>query len=250
MWIIDLTFLQESADIFEEYFINKKYKITTYSGKIFLIVNTVKNYPHLIGVHSPSLGRLRGSEFFFNCIKDNNTSEWTNSMKHTFNRIYPDNIPYGNNDIKITFFPLMPEIFINDNYIISVNYDKDRRTDHKSFDTELLISDFNDGMSVGMVEKDDGTFGFNSWRVEENEEALMDLYSHQEIDLIKTIEQYEDDKTTFTKAQTVTKRNLWRLSRLVRSYDCTIIESDIKATIDALSHFDDSEFEVAMQSIN
>lgn len=81
MWTIDLSFLQESAFIFLEHFINKYYRINTYSGKTFLIINTVQNYPHLVGIKRPVLGRLKGSEFLFDCILQNDTSSWTDEMK-------------------------------------------------------------------------------------------------------------------------------------------------------------------------
>lgn len=74
-------------------------------------------------------------------------------MKRVFNSIYPSSQPYGLNDIKITFFPLMPDIFTKDNYVISVNYNKDARNDNRVFNTEILISDFNEGMNIGMVQK-------------------------------------------------------------------------------------------------
>lgn len=172
MWIIDLTFLQESARIFKENFIDRYYKTHTFCGKTFLVVNDEKNYPHLIGIRLDQLKRLRGSSYLFRCIMENDTSEWTNDMKKVFNRIYPDGIPKGNNDIKITFFPLMLAIFVKDNYVISVNYDRTRMHDHRPFDTEVLISDFNEGMNIGMKQRKDGSFGFNSWRVEENEEKI------------------------------------------------------------------------------
>lgn len=243
MWIIDLTFLQESANIFEKFFIEKYYKIYTYSGKCFLIVNSVKNYPHLVGIHRQQLSRLGGSEYLFNSIKNNDTSGWTEQMKRTFNAVYPYSIPWGNNDIKITFFPLMPDIFIRNNYVISVNYDKTKRTDNKPFDTEILISDFNDGMSIGMKQRDDGSFGFNSWRVEENEGKIMDLYSSQEIDLIKTIEQYEQGNVVFIKEQQLSNKNIWRLSRMVKHKNVSIVESVIKNQVLSLVQYDDCEFE-------
>ena len=68
MWTIDLEFLQESANIFLEEFIKKYYKIYTQAGKEFLVINEIKNYPHLIGIHRPQLVRLRGAEFLFNSI--------------------------------------------------------------------------------------------------------------------------------------------------------------------------------------
>lgn len=188
MWMIDLAFLQESVNVFEQYFVNKQYKIHTYSGKTFLIVNSIKNYPHLVGIGPHELQRLRGSQFLINCIKNNDTSVWNKNMKKTFTHIYPKGIPHGFNDIKITFFSLMPDLFVKDNYVISVNYDKTSSPTHGSFDTEVLISDFNEGMNIGMKQRDDGTFGFNSWRVELNESKMMEMYQSQEIDLIESIE--------------------------------------------------------------
>ena len=35
----------------------------------------------------------------------------------------------------------------------SVNYNKDARNDNRVFNTEILISDFNEGMNIGMVQK-------------------------------------------------------------------------------------------------
>lgn len=181
---------------------------------------------------------------------ENDTSEWTNDMKKVFNRIYPDGIPKGNNDIKITFFPLMPAIFVKDNYVISVNYDRTRRHDHRPFDTEVLIADFNEGMNIGMKQRKDGGFGFNSWRVEENEEKIMNLYTSQDIDLIKSIEQYENGNLTSTKTQKISEKNLWRLSRLVKNYHVSIIGSSIRENILFLSEFDDKDFDNTISSLN
>ncbi|MEJ8738094.1 hypothetical protein WKT02_11610 [Erysipelotrichaceae bacterium HCN-30851] len=50
-----------------------------------------------------------------------------------------------------------------------------------------------------MKHRKDGSFGFNSWRVEENEEKIMNLYTSQDIDLKKFIEQYENGNLTSTK---------------------------------------------------
>ena len=98
-------------------------------------------------------------------------------MKKTFMHIYPKGIPHGFNDIKITFFPLMPDLFVKDNYVISVNYDRTSSPTHGLFDTEVLISDFNEGMNIGMKQ-----------RVELNESKMMEMYQSQEIDLIESIE--------------------------------------------------------------
>ena len=51
MWNIDLSFLQESAQIFLDEFVHKYYRIYTKSGQVFLVINTIQNYPHLIGIH-------------------------------------------------------------------------------------------------------------------------------------------------------------------------------------------------------
>ncbi len=75
----------------------------------------------------------------------------------------------------------MPAIFVKDNYVISVNYDCTRRHEYR------------------MKHRKDGSFGFNSWRVEENEEKIMNLYTSQDIDLKKFIEQYENGNLTSTK---------------------------------------------------
>lgn len=246
MWIVDLTFLQESASIFEEYFIKKNYKIYTCSGKVFLVINEVKNYPHLIGIRSQTLSRLRGSEFLFNCIKNNDTTQWTDPMKRTFYRVYHGGIPSGLNDIKITFFPLMPELFIKDNYIISVNYNKNNATTFGSFDTEVLISDFNEGMNIGMKQRLDSSFGFNSWRVEQNEQEIMNMYSAQEIDLIEKIEQYENGTLLSSKSLNLNNKNYWRLSRLMKNHNSTFLPSPHYAKIVSLSKYEDSDFETAI----
>ena len=51
MWNIDLSFLQESDQIFFDEFVHKYYRIYTKSGQVFLVINTIQNYPHLIGIH-------------------------------------------------------------------------------------------------------------------------------------------------------------------------------------------------------
>lgn len=249
MWIVDLSFLQESALVFEENFIKKYYRIHTFSGKTFLVINEIKNYPHLVGIHFSKLQRLKGSEFLFECIKNNDTTLWTESMKRTFNSIFPNGKARGNNDIKITFFPMMPEIFIANNYVISLNYDKTKNNSSGSFDTEILISDFNNGMNIGMKQRNDNTFGFNSWRVEENENAIMELYRNQEIDLINTIEQFENGRKMRTKNQSLNFNNLWRLSRLVKNYNVTIMNSIYKSKIISLAQYEDDKYEEAMKNI-
>lgn len=47
MWNVDLSFLQESAQIFLDEFVHKYYRIYTKSGQVFLVINTIQNYPHL-----------------------------------------------------------------------------------------------------------------------------------------------------------------------------------------------------------
>lgn len=246
MWLVDLTFLQESANIFEEYFVKKNYKIYTCSGKVFLVINEIKNYPHLIGIRRQILSRLRGSEFLFNCIKNNDTTQWTTSMKRTFYGVYHGGLPFGLNDIKITFFPLMIELFVKDNYIISVNYDKNNATTSGAFDTEVLISDFNEGMNIGMKQRLDSSFGFNSWRVEQNEQEIMNMYSAQEIDLIEKIEQYENGTLLFSNSLNLNKKNYWRLSRLMKNYSSTFLPSSHHEKIVSLSKYEDSDFTNAM----
>ena len=40
MWNIDLSFLQESAQIFLDEFVHKYYRIYTKSGRVFLVIKT------------------------------------------------------------------------------------------------------------------------------------------------------------------------------------------------------------------
>lgn len=177
-------------------------------------------------------------------------------MKMVFNSIYPNSQPYGLNDIKITFFPLMPDIFTKDNYVISVNYDKDARNydkdarnDNRVFNTEILISDFNEGMNIGMVQKNDSSFGFNSWRVEDSESNIMDMYRNQVVDLIDKIETFKDGVLIHTKVLALKDTNLWRLSRLVKNYGVTIVESNDSNKINFLSTYDDSDFVFAFKEL-
>ena len=249
MWNIDLSFLQESAQIFLDEFVHKYYRIYTKSGQVFLVINTIQNYPHLIGIHRQQLTRLRGSNYLFSCIQNNDTSSWTDSMKRVFNSIYPNSQPYGLNDIKITFFPLMPDIFTKDNYVISVNYNKVARNDNRVFNTEILISDFNEGMNIGMVQKNDSSFSFNSWRVEDSESNIMDMYRNQIVDLIDKIETFKDGALIHTKALTLKNTNLWRLSRLVKNYGVTIVESNDSNKIYFLSNYDDNDFAFAFEEL-
>lgn len=65
MWNVDLSFLQESAQIFLDEFVHKYYRIYTKSGRVFLVINTIQNYPHLIGIHRQQLTRLRFQLFVF-----------------------------------------------------------------------------------------------------------------------------------------------------------------------------------------
>lgn len=171
-------------------------------------------------------------------------------MKRVFNSIYPNCRPYGLNDIKITFFPLMPDIFANDNYVISVNYDKNARNDNRVFNTEILISDFNEGMNIGMIQKNDFSFGFNSWRVEDSESNIMDMYRNQTVDLIDRIETFKDGTLIHTKTLSLKNTNLWRLSRLVKNYGVTILDSKEADIINFLSIYNDTEFNVAFEDLN
>lgn len=249
MWNIDLSFLQESAQIFLDEFVHKYYRIHTKSGHVFLVINTIQNYPHLIGIHRHQLTRLRGSNYLFTSIQNNDTSLWTDSMKRVFNSVYPNSQPYGLNDIKITFFPLMPDIFRKDNYVISVNYDKNARNDNRVFNTEILISDFNDGMNIGMVQKNDSSFSFNSWRVEDSESNIMDMYRNQVVDLIDKIETFKEGTLIHTKVLTLRDANLWRLSRLVKNYGVTIVGTNIVNKINLLSTFADNDFSIAFEEL-
>ena len=70
----------------------------------------------------------------------------------------------------------------------SANYNKDARNDNRVFNTEILISDFNEGMNIGMVQKNDSSFSFNSWRVEDSESNIMDMYKNQIVDLIYNLQ--------------------------------------------------------------
>ena len=65
MWNIDLSFLQESAQIFLDEFVHKYYRIYTKSGQVFLVINTIQNYPYLIGIHRQQLTRLRANYIKF-----------------------------------------------------------------------------------------------------------------------------------------------------------------------------------------
>ena len=143
----------------------------------------------------------------------------------------------------------MPDIFTKDNYVISVNYDKDARNDNRVFNTEILISDFNEGMNIGMVQKNDSSFGFNSWRVEDSESNIMDMYKNQVVDLIDKIETFKDGTLIHTKALTLKNTNLWRLSRLVKNYGVTIVESNDSNKIYFLSNYDDSDFVFAFKEL-
>ena len=98
-----------------------------------------------------------------------------------------------------------------------------------------------------MKHRKDGSFGFNSWRVEENEEKIMNLYTSQDIDLKKFIEQYENGNLTSTK-------NFWKESKeiiwLVKNYHVSIIGFSIRENILFLSEFDDTDFDNAIASLN
>lgn len=75
-------------------------------------------------------------------------------------------------------------------------------------------------------------------------------YISQDIDLIKSIEQYENGNLTSTKTQKISEKNLWRLSRLVKNYHVSIIGSSIRENILFLSEFDDTDFDNTISSLN
>ena len=117
------------------------------------------------------------------------------------------------------------------------------------FNTEILISDFNEGMNIGMVQKNDSSFSFNSWRVEDSESNIMDMYRNQIVDLIDKIETFKDGALIHTKALTLKNTNLWRLSRLVKNYGVTIVESNDSNKIYFLSNYDDNDFAFAFEEL-
>lgn len=133
--------------------------------------------------------------------------------------------------------------------VISINYNKDARNDNRVFNTEILISDFNEGMNIGMVQKNDSSFSFNSWRVEDSESNIMDMYRNQIVDLIDKIETFKDGALIHTKALTLKNTNLWRLSRLVKNYGVTIVESNDSNKIYFLSNYDDNDFAFAFEEL-
>ncbi|MEG2549718.1 MAG: hypothetical protein RSA06_02720, partial [Erysipelotrichaceae bacterium] len=92
----------------------------------------------------------------------------------------------------------------------------------------------------------DSSFGFNSWRVEQNEQEIMNMYSAQEIDLIEKIEQYENGTLVSSKSLNLNKNNYWRLSRLMKDHSSTFLSSPHYAKIASLSKYKDSDFTNAM----
>lgn len=131
-----------------------------------------------------------------------------------------------------------------------MNYDKNARNDNRVFNTEILISDFNEGMNIGMIQKNDFSFGFNSWRVEDSESNIMDMHRNQTVDLIDRIETFKDGTLIHTKTLTLKNTNLWRLSRLVKNYGVIILDSKEADIINFLSIYNDTEFNIAFEDLN
>ena len=100
-----------------------------------------------------------------------------------------------------------------------------------------------------MVQKNDSSFSFNSWRVEDSESNIMDMYRNQIVDLIDKIETFKDGALIHTKALTLKNTNLWRLSRLVKNYGVTIVESNDSNKIYFLSNYDDNDFAFAFEEL-
>ena len=100
-----------------------------------------------------------------------------------------------------------------------------------------------------MVQKNDSSFSFNSWRVEDSESNIMDMYRNQIVDLIDKIETFKDGALIHTKALTLKNTNLWRLSRLVKNYGVTIVESKDSNKIYFLSNYDDNDFAFAFEEL-
>ena len=94
-----------------------------------------------------------------------------------------------------------------------------------------------------MVQKNDSSFSFNSWRIEDSESNIMDMYRNQIVDLIDKIETFKDGALIHTKALT------WRLSRLVKNYGVTIVESNDSNKIYFLSNYDDNDFAFAFEEL-
>ena len=101
-----------------------------------------------------------------------------------------------------------------------------------------------------MRQRNDGSFGFNSWRVEENEQRIMNMYLNQEIDLIKKIESFKEGRLIYTKTLELSKQNLWRLSRLKRNYGASFLTSNIQSKIHFLANFKDDEFDQGFKEMN
>ena len=69
------------------------------------------------------------------------------------------------------------------------------------------------------------------------------------VDLIDKIETFKDGTLIHTKALTLKNTNLWRLSRLVKNYGVTIVESNDSNKIYFLSNYDDSDFVFAFKEL-
>ena len=100
-----------------------------------------------------------------------------------------------------------------------------------------------------MVQKNDSSFSFNSWRVEDSESNNMDMYRNQVVDLIDKIETFKEGTLIHTKVLTLRDANLWRLSRLVKNYGVTIVGTNIVNKINFLSTFADNDFSIAFEEL-
>ena len=98
-------------------------------------------------------------------------------------------------------------------------------------------------MNIGMVQKNDSSLSFNSWRVEDSESNILDMYRNQIVDFIDKIETFKEGALIHTKSLT------WRLSRLVKNYGVTIVESNDSNKIYFLSNYDDNDFAFAFEEL-
>ena len=94
-----------------------------------------------------------------------------------------------------------------------------------------------------MVQKNDSSLSFNSWRVEDSESNILDMYRNQIVDFIDKIETFKEGALIHTKSLT------WRLSRLVKNYGVTIVESNDSNKIYFLSNYDDNDFAFAFEEL-
>ena len=68
-------------------------------------------------------------------------------------------------------------------------------------------------------------------------------------DLIDKIETFKDGVLIHTKVLALKDTNLWRLSRLVKNYGVTIVESNDSNKINFLSTYDDNDFAFALEEL-